>query len=339
MFSRSVRTTLGARSFSSSAANAYKVAVLGASGGIGQPLSLLLKLNPDVTELSLYDLRGTPGVAADLSHINTNSVVKGYTPEKGGVEAALKGAEIVVIPAGVPRKPGMTRDDLFNTNASIVRDLAKAVGDACPKACVAVIANPVNSTVPIVAEVLKSKGVYNPKKLFGVTTLDVVRASRFISEIKGTDPKDEKVTVVGGHSGVTIVPLISQSNHPDISGETLDKLVHRIQFGGDEVVQAKDGAGSATLSMAQAGARFTASLLRAFKGEANVVEPTFVESPLLKDEGIEFVSSNVTLGKEGVAQIHDFGKLSAHEQTLMDACKTDLKKNIAKGQKFVAENP
>lgn len=339
MFARTVRTGLGARAFSSSASNAYKVAVLGASGGIGQPLSLLMKLNPHVTELSLYDLRGTPGVAADLSHINTNSVVKGFTPEQGGAAAALEGAEVVIIPAGVPRKPGMTRDDLFNTNASIVRDLAKAVAESCPNAAIAVISNPVNSTVPIVAEVLKSKGVYNPKKLFGVTTLDVLRASRFISEIKGTDPKDENVTVVGGHSGVTIVPLVSQSNHPDISGEALDALIHRIQFGGDEVVKAKDGAGSATLSMAQAGARFAGSLLRAFNGEKNVIEPTFVESPLCKDEGIDFFSSKVTLGKEGVEQIHELGKLSEHEQQLIDACKVDLKKNIAKGQKFVAENP
>jgi malate dehydrogenase len=162
-----------------------------------------------------------------------------------GLKAALDGAEIVLIPAGVPRKPGMSRDDLFNTNASIVRDLAKAAADYAPKAKLLIISNPVNSTVPITAEVFKSKGVYDPKRLFGVTTLDLVRASRFISEVKATDPVDEEVPVIGGHSGVTIVPLLSQSRHPDISGEARDVLVKRIQFGGDEVVKAKDGAGSA----------------------------------------------------------------------------------------------
>lgn len=64
-------------------------------------------------------------------------------------------ADVVVIPAGVPRKPGMTRDDLFNTNASIVRDLAMAVSQHAPKAIVAIITNPVNSMVPIASEVLK----------------------------------------------------------------------------------------------------------------------------------------------------------------------------------------
>jgi 3-isopropylmalate/(R)-2-methylmalate dehydratase large subunit len=68
------------------------------------------------------------------------------------LEAALEGADVVVIPAGVPRKPGKTRDDLFNTNAGIVRDLAAAAAKVCPKAFLAIITNPVNSTVPIAAE-------------------------------------------------------------------------------------------------------------------------------------------------------------------------------------------
>ncbi|KAH0561931.1 Malate dehydrogenase, cytoplasmic, partial [Trichoglossum hirsutum] len=188
----------------------------------------------------------------------------------------------------------------------------------------------VNSTVPIVAEIFKARGVYNPKRLFGVTTLDVVRASRFISEIKGTNPANENVTVVGGHSGVTIVPLISQSNHPNISGEVLDKLVNRIQFGGDEVVKAKDGAGSATLSMAMAGARFAESLLKASQGQKGVVEPTFVESPLFKEKGIDFFASRVELGPKGVEKIHPIGKINDYEQKLIDACLIDLRKNIDK---------
>jgi malate dehydrogenase len=103
-----------------------KVSVLGAAGGIGQPLSLLLQLRDGISHLSLYDIVNTPGVAADLSHIDTKAKVTGH---KGADQLAdaLKDAEIVVIPAGVPRKPGMTRDDLFNTNAGIVATLATAV--------------------------------------------------------------------------------------------------------------------------------------------------------------------------------------------------------------------
>lgn len=76
----------------------------------------------------------------------------------------------------------MSRDDLFNTNASIVKGLAEACAKSCPNAMFLIIANPVNSTVPIFAEVLKKHNVYNKSKLFGVTTLDVVRANTFVSE-------------------------------------------------------------------------------------------------------------------------------------------------------------
>ena len=84
------------------------------------------------------------------------------------LEKALKDSQVVVIPAGMPRKPGMTRDDLFNTNASIVRDLVAGCAKACPKALIAIITNPVNSAVPIAAEVLKKAGAYDPKRLFGM---------------------------------------------------------------------------------------------------------------------------------------------------------------------------
>ncbi|ESZ89835.1 malate dehydrogenase [Sclerotinia borealis F-4128] len=334
---RALTGAVQCRAFSASARDLSKVTVLGAAGGIGQPLSLLLKLNPRVTDLALYDIRGGPGVAADISHINTKSKVKGYEPTPSGLAAALTGAEIVLIPAGVPRKPGMTRDDLFNTNASIVRDLAKAAAESAPNAKILVIANPVNSTVPIVAEIFKAKGVYNPKKLFGVTTLDVVRASRFVSEIKKSDPANENIVVVGGHSGVTIVPLFSQSTHPDLVGDV--DLLRRVQFGGDEVVQAKDGAGSATLSMAMAGARMAESLLRASQGETGVIEPTFVDSPLYKDQGVDFFASKVELGPDGVKEILKVGKINDFEKKLLEACLADLKKNIQKGVEFVAKNP
>ncbi len=285
----------------------------------------------------MYDIVNTPGVAADLSHISTTAKCTGHKgPE--GLAAALKGADIVLIPAGVPRKPGMTRDDLFNTNASIVAGLAAAVADNCPKAAVLIIANPVNSTVPIAAEMMKKKGVYNPKKMFGVTTLDVVRAETFIAEQQKWNVGDIAVSVIGGHAGSTILPLLSQVTNksgkkPTWNNEQIGQLTHRIQFGGDEVVKAKDGAGSATLSMAFAAARFTDSLIRAFEGEKGIVECTFVESSVTD---AKFFSSPVTLGKDGVEAIHGVGKLSEFEQQGFDTMIGDLKNQIEKGVKFAA---
>merc|ERR1712213_209644 len=211
MFSRFQKpvSTIG-RQLSTSSVAHRNVAVMGASGGIGQPLSMLLKLTPAVTKLALYDIVHTPGVAADLSHIESKAEVTGF---KGAdqIEASLKDVEIVVIPAGVPRKPGMTRDDLFNTNASIVATICQAAAKVCPKAMIAIISNPVNSTVPIACEIFKKAGALDPKRIFGVTTLDVVRSNAFIGELKNIDPAKVNCPVVGGHAGVTIMPLTANA--------------------------------------------------------------------------------------------------------------------------------
>ncbi|KAF7373505.1 malate dehydrogenase [Mycena sanguinolenta] len=314
-----------------------KAVVLGAAGGIGQPLSLLLKTNPAITELGLFDIVNTPGVAVDLSHIDTPAVVVGRLPPDDGLKAVLTGADIVVIPAGVPRKPGMTRDDLFKINGGIVKDLATGIATFCPKAFVLVISNPVNSTVPIVAEVFKHHKVYDPKRIFGVTTLDVVRASTFVAEIIGKTDVVREVTipVVGGHSGVTIIPLLSQSSHPlpaDLAKDKFDALVNRIQFGGDEVVKAK-------------GRRGVRNALDG--GEKGIVAPSFVAleadptggAALAKELATEiaFFSSNVELGREGVAKIHPLGKITPGETELVKAAIPELRKNIETGVTFCRE--
>lgn len=315
----------------------FRVAVVGAAGGIGQSLSLLLKLNSTglITSLNLYDLAPvTPGVAVDLSHIPTSAKVVGFTGAEN-LGSALKDADIVVVPAGVPRKPGMTRDDLFNINASINAGLAAECAKQCPNASFLVISNPVNSNVPIWAKVLTEAGVYNPKKLYGVTTLDISRANTFASEMAG---KEVHVPVVGGHAGITIVPLFSLAEPPlRLGGEVYDNMAYRVSFGGDEVVQAKAGAGSATLSMAAAGARFTESILRALDGQTVEKEIAYIENPIANERyGTRFFATEIDIGKEGISKIHDTtARACPQEIQLIEAMIGDLKSQIAKGEEFV----
>ncbi|MGX5913274.1 malate dehydrogenase [Aliidiomarina sp. Khilg15.8] len=305
-----------------------KVAVLGAAGGIGQALSLLLKTQlPDGAELALFDIAPvTPGVAVDLSHIPTAVDVKGYGED--GLATALKGADIVLIPAGVPRKPGMDRSDLFNMNAGIIKNLVEAVADNCPKACIGVITNPVNTTVAIAAEVLKAKGVYDKNKLFGVTTLDVIRAETFVAELKDLNPANVHVPVIGGHSGTTILPLLSQVEGIKFSDDEIKSLTHRIQNAGTEVVEAKAGGGSATLSMGQAAARFCLSLARAKQGE-EVFEYAYVEGD---GSDAQFFAQQVRLGTDGILEILPYGELSDFESNakaeMLDGLKGDIQTGI-----------
>ncbi|CAG9465244.1 unnamed protein product [Pedinophyceae sp. YPF-701] len=314
------------------AVSAQKVAVLGAAGGIGQPMSMLLKMLPEVSELALYDIVGTPGVGADLSHINTRAQVSAYVGADS-LKDALSGAKLVVIPAGVPRKPGMTRDDLFNINAGIVRDLANACAQYCPDAVLNIISNPVNSTVPIAAECFKKAGVYDKRKIIGVTTLDVVRSNTFVSERYGGDVSKVNVPVIGGHAGVTILPLLSQAGPGVTVPEAdIDELTKYIQEAGTLVVEAKEGKGSATLSMAYAGVKMAKSVLLALSGEDNIVECAYVESDLV--DGLSFFASPCKLGPDGVAEILPLPELTAYEQGALEELKPMLQGNIKKGVEF-----
>ncbi|KAK3030282.1 hypothetical protein RJ639_039865 [Escallonia herrerae] len=305
------------RYYSSESAPERKVAVLGAAGGIGQPLALLMKLNPLVSKLSLYDIAGTPGVAADVGHINTRSEVSGYAGEDQ-LRQALEGCDVVIIPAGVPRKPGMTRDDLFNINAGIVQSLCTAIAKYCPHALVNMISNPVNSTVPIAAEVFKKAGTYDEKRLFGVTTLDVVRAKTF-------------------YAGKANVPVAKVNATPsaNLADEDIKALTKRTQDGGTEVVEAKAGKGSATLSMAYAGALFADACLKGLNGVPDVVECSYVQSSITE---LPFFASKVRLGKNGVEEVLGLGPLSDFEKEGLEALKPELKSSIEKGIKFANQS-
>ncbi|ESO00166.1 hypothetical protein HELRODRAFT_185773 [Helobdella robusta] len=324
------------RSFSITSQTNSKVAVLGAAGGLGQPLSLLLKINPHISHLALYDIVQVPGVAADLSHCSTRAKVSSHLgPDQ--LKTCLDGAKVVVMPAGVHRKPGMTRDDLFQTNAAVVRHLADAVAKFSPGAILCIITDPINSTVPIASEVFKYRGVYDPNRIFGVTTLDVVRASTFIAQAKGMKAHDVNCPVVGGHSGVTIVPLISQCQ-PFVSFPHDERvaMTTRIQKAGTEVVEAKAGNGSATLSMAYAGNQFVSSLLEALEGETGIVECAYVRSD---ETEAKYFATPILLGKNGIEKNFGVGKTIEFEVNLIKHAIPELQKNIRKGEEYLVKYP
>uniref|UniRef100_A0A0D2XU31 malate dehydrogenase n=1 Tax=Fusarium oxysporum (strain Fo5176) TaxID=660025 RepID=A0A0D2XU31_FUSOF len=310
-----------------------KIALLGAAGQIGTPLGLLCKASNLFTEIALYDLVHTPGIATDLNHIDTKATVSGFLPADDGLAKALSGADIVVVTAGIARKPGMTRDDIFTQ-----------VAKTCPKAISCIITNPVNSTVPVAAETLRTAGVFEPARLFGVTTLDIVRASTFAAHALGgdADPTSIKVPVIGGHSGATILPLYSQAQPPIDLGAELPNVINRVQFGGDEIVKSKQGVGSATTCMAYAGFRFVKALLTASSGTP-AIEEAYVYLPgisggkeISTQLQVDYFSAKVKLGEQGAREVLPIGNLSDDERILLEKAVEELRVNIQTGLSFVA---
>jgi malate dehydrogenase len=173
-------------------------------------------------------------------------------------------------------------------------------------------------------------GVYDKRKLFGVTTLDVIRSNTFVAQSLGKSTDEVNVNVIGGHSGVTILPLLSSVAGVDLDQADIEALTPRIQEAGTEVVEAKAGAGSATLSMAQAAARFTLSLVAALNGEA-VTECCYVQ---VGEDSASFHAQPVVLGKDGVDSIPPLPPLSDYEQKLLEEMRATLDSNINKGIEF-----
>ena len=164
-----------------------------------------------------------------------------------------------------------------------------------------------------------------------MTTLDVLRSETFVAELKGLNVSRTTVPVIGGHSGVTILPLLSQVPYAEWKEEEIEPLTKRIQNAGTEVVNAKAGGGSATLSMAQAAARFANAVVRGLQGET-VVECSYVEGD---GKYARFFAQPVRFGKEGVEEILPIGKLSAFEQQALDTMLPTLRADIELGEKFV----
>lgn len=309
-----------------------KITILGAAGGIGQTLALLLTTNLQKNhKLSLYDISPViSGIAMDLSHIPAFTEINSFCNEE--INLALSNTNIVLIVAGLPRKPGMTREDLFHVNADIIKKLTIKIAKYAPQACICIVTNPINSMVVIAANILIKMGIYNPKKLFGITTLDVIRANTFVAKIKNLPINQINVPVIGGHSSETILPLLSQVSGVKFNDKEIIQLTQRIRNAGTEIVEAKLGTGSATLAMGYAAMRFTISLIRALQGEKGIIECAYVKSNMISHQ---FFAQPVILGQNGIDEYKKLGILSSFETKTLEEIRDILNKDITRGEQYV----
>lgn len=219
-----------------------KIGLVG-SGSIGGTLAHLVALK-ELGDVTLVDVtNGIPqGKALDISQAGS---VEGFDVHLEGDQdyKALRDSDVVIVTAGIPRKPGMSRDDLLVTNAQIICQVAKGIRDHCPEAFVIVITNPLDAMV----YVLQKESGLPPNKVVGMAgVLDTSRFRYFLSQACGVSIEDVSALVMGGH-GDTMVPLVRYSAVagvplPEVvkmgwlSQEALDKIVQRTRSGGGEIV-------------------------------------------------------------------------------------------------------
>ncbi|MGH7038804.1 MAG: malate dehydrogenase [Stellaceae bacterium] len=219
-----------------------KIALIGA-GQIGGTLALLAGLK-ELGDIMLLDIvEGVPqGKALDIVQ---GSAVEGYDAAiVGGNEyAALSSADVVIVTAGVPRKPGMSRDDLIEINAKIVAEVGRAIRRHCPQAFIITLTNPLDAMVWVMREACGLP----PSRVVGMAgILDSARFRYFLAEEFGVSVEDVTAFVLGGH-GDTMVPLPRYSTVagiplPDLvkmgwtTAQKIDAIVQRTRDGGSEIV-------------------------------------------------------------------------------------------------------
>jgi len=310
-----------------------KIALIGA-GQIGGTLALLAGLK-ELGDILLVDVvEGVPqGKALDIVQ---GSAIEGYDAVVSGSNdyADIEGADVVIVTAGIPRKPGMSRDDLIGVNAGIVRTVGAAIRKHCPQAFVITITNPLDVMVWVMREACGLP----PQRVVGMAgILDSARFRYFLAREFEVSVEDVTAFVLGGH-GDTMVPLVRYSTVagiplPDLvkmgwtTKERLDKIVQRTRDGGGEIVGLLK-TGSAFYAPASSAIQMAEAYLR----DKKRVLPC--AAWLNGEYGVKdlYVGVPAVIGAKGVERIVEiqlnsaeramFEKSASAVKTLVDACRS-----------------
>jgi len=300
-----------------------KVTVVGA-GNVGATCANVLAHADLVKEVVLLDIKGdfAKGKALDT---NQQGPIDYYSTKTIGTEdyALTAGSDIVVITAGIPRKPGMSRDDLISTNAKIVSSVTRSIMEHSPNPIIIVVSNPLDV---MTYAAFQASGLPASRVMGMAGILDTARYRAFLSMELGISPKDFQAVLMGGH-GDTMVPLPRYTTAAGIpiteliDADKLDAIVERTKKGGGELVKLMGT--SAWYAPGAAAAQMVQTILR----DENRIFPCCAK--LDGEYGIKdiFLGVPVKLGREGISEILEL-KLNDEEMALLNTSAEHVRKVI-----------
>jgi malate dehydrogenase len=295
-----------------------KIALIGA-GQIGGTLALLIGLK-ELGDVVLFDIvDGVPqGKSLDISQ---SAPIEGFDARFHGTNNYddIKGADVVIVTAGVPRKPGMSRDDLIGINAKVVREVGAAIKKNCPKAFVIVITNPLDAMVWVMRE---ASGLPHNMVVGMAGVLDSARFRTFLAEEFKVSVEDVTAFVLGGH-GDTMVPLVRYSTVAGIPLPDLIKMGWTTQERLDAIVQRTRDGGAEIVGLLKTGSAFYAPAAAAIQmAESFLLDKKRVlpcAAHLTGEYGVKdlYVGVPVILGAGGVEKVVEID-LNASERAMFD---------------------
>lgn len=291
-----------------------KIALIGA-GNIGGELAQQV-VRRELGDAVLVDIPDKEGVAKGKAlDLMQAAALQGYDARVTGTSdyADIAGADVCIVTAGVPRKPGMSRDDLLAINLKIIRSVAAGIAKHAPDALVIVISNPLDA---MVYEMQKVTGFPHQRVVGMAGALDSARFRCFLAEAIGCSPKEVQALVLGGH-GDTMVPVLSYCTVGGVpvgqflDEETLSGIVERTRFGGGEIVKLMGT--SAYYAPALGSVQMAEAII---KDKKRIIPSAAYLDGQFGHKGL-FVGVPALLGKDGVEKIVEF-KLTDDEQKLFD---------------------
>ena len=303
-----------------------KIALIG-GGQIGGNLALLAT-QKELGDVVIYDIPQaegmTKGKSLDIMQLRPHD---GYDVNLEGTSdpAGLKDADVVIITAGIPRKPGMDREDLLEINIKIITDVANNVKKYAPNAFVIVVSNPLDA---IVYSFYKVSG-FSKNKVIGMAgALDSGRFRAFLAMETGYSAQDVNCMVLGGH-GDTMVPITRLATIGGIPAEEiipkdrLDAIVERVRFAGGELVKLF-GNGSAYYAPAASAIEMAEAYL---KDKKRVIPSAALCEGEFGVDGY-FIGVPTVIGAGGIEKILEF-KLLPEEQEMLNKTLITVKKTVA----------
>lgn len=299
-----------------------KITVVGAGGNVGSTVALTIAQRDFAKEVILIDLERKegdksffPSKGRGLDQWQTSPIHGFDTRLKGSVDYAdTKDSDICVITAGIPRKPGMSRDDLLSINAKIVESVTKELVKESPNTIIIVVSNPLDVMTYVA---WKASGLPSEKVIGMAGILDTARYRAFLAEELNVSPKDIQALILGGH-GDTMVPL---PRYTTIAGipltqlikqDRLDAIIERTKVGGGELV------GLMGTSAWYAPGAAAAQMVEAIALDQNRIFPC--AAWLTGEYGIKdlYVGVPVKLGEGGIKEIIEI-ELNAEEQKMLES--------------------
>jgi malate dehydrogenase len=306
-----------------------KIAIIGA-GRVGESTAQFLAKNDTCRELALLDVREGAAEGAALDIQETAPLFGFDTRLTGGTDPAiLAGAELVIITAGIPRKPGMSRSDVLDTNVSILDQLLDGIMEHAPDCMLLLVSNPVD----VLTYRAWQRTGWPRNRVFGQAgVLDSSRMASFIALETGLSVRDINAMVLGGH-GDSMVPMLRYSTINGIpvshflSSEAIDRIVERTRHGGAEILALKQ-----TSSAYDAPAAAIAAMVDAITLNRKRVLPTVA---LLEGEyGESDVAMGVpcVLGRNGLESVVEL-PMEAGEREAFDQSLAGVRKDIERLKK------